>query len=69
MSDPTASPDEAGPRTTERVCLSCLDGAGIYHNGAYKVLSQMGTDGEFHDVLEPCRCACHAEPSFQEVPA
>jgi hypothetical protein len=42
------------------ICLLCLDGAGLAHNGAYTILSTMGRDGEFHEQLEPCGCACHA---------
>jgi hypothetical protein len=51
--------NDAATAGGEGVCLSCLDGAGIAHNGNYVVLSAMGEDGEFHEQLEPCRCKCH----------
>ena len=51
--------NDAATAGGEAVCLNCLDGAGISHNGSYKVLSVMGRDGEFHEQLEPCRCDCH----------
>lgn len=51
--------NDAATAGGEGVCLSCLDGAGIAHNGSYRVLSAMGLDGEFHEQLEPCGCECH----------
>ena len=51
--------NDAATAGGENVCLSCLDNAGISHNGSYKVLSVMGRDGEFHEQLEPCSCDCH----------
>jgi hypothetical protein len=51
--------NDAATAGGDNVCLNCLDGAGISHNGSYKVLSAMGRDGQFHEQLEPCSCECH----------
>jgi hypothetical protein len=52
--------NDAATAGGEDVCLNCLDGAGISHNGSYKVLSVMALDGMFYEQLEPCSCECHS---------